>query len=352
MIIILILVGLVIDLGGTKTPRIGFRYWNDPGALNRAKLVENVNTDRFLAILSVIVQAAFSFQGMELVAIAASETESPRRNIAKAVRRVFYRILIFYMLAILVIGLIVRYDDPDLLRGGGTAAQSPFVIAINRAGIKVLPHIINAGVFTSAFSAGNSFLFCSSRILYGLALRGQAPRFLTYCTKKGLPLTAVLASSTFVLLSFMNISNGATVFEWFVDLVSTAGFFGWFSINVTYVFFYRGMKRQGFPLNNGYYHNRLQPYLAYWGIGWTVIFILIAGLKVFFHKFNITDFLTAYFNIALFTSLYFGYKFIKRTRVWRPEEMDLVTGIPTIEETEKAEEPPRTVAQHIAAVIF
>ncbi len=62
----------------------------------------------------------------------------------------------------------------------------------------VLPHIINAGVFTSAFSAGNSFLFCSSRILYGLALRGQAPRFLTYCTKSGLPLAAVLVSVSFV----------------------------------------------------------------------------------------------------------------------------------------------------------
>lgn len=93
----------------------------------------------------------------------------------------------------------------------GTAAQSPFVIAINRAGVKgifgmssaksesnmkqiVLPHIINAGVFTSAFSAGNSFLFCSSRILYGLALRGQAPKIFARCTKKGLPIFAVAAS--------------------------------------------------------------------------------------------------------------------------------------------------------------
>lgn len=58
----------------------------------------------------------------------------------------------------------------------------------------VLPHIINAAVFTSAFSAGNSYLFCGSRILYGLALRGQGPRFLTYCTKNGLPLTAVLVT--------------------------------------------------------------------------------------------------------------------------------------------------------------
>ena len=98
------------------------------------------------------------------------------------------------MLGVFVTGLIVPYNDPNLLQSTGTAAESPFVIAMTRAGIKVLPSILNAGIFTSAFSAGNSFLFCSSRILYGLALRGQAPRYLTYCTKKGLPLAAVLTA--------------------------------------------------------------------------------------------------------------------------------------------------------------
>jgi len=90
--------------------------------------------------------------------------------------------------------MLVAYDDPNLLNsaGAGTAVQSPFVIAINRAGISGLPHLINACIFTSAFSAGNSFLFCSSRVLYGLSLRGQAPKFFSYCTKNGLPLYSVL----------------------------------------------------------------------------------------------------------------------------------------------------------------
>lgn len=73
----------------------------------------------------------------------------------------------------------------------------------------VLPHIVNACIFTSAFSAGNSFLFCSSRVLYGLALRGQAPKFLTYCTKKGLPMYSVLVASAFSFLSFLSISSGS-----------------------------------------------------------------------------------------------------------------------------------------------
>jgi amino acid transporter len=119
-------------------------------------------------------------------------------------------------------------DVEHSLTATGNAAQSPFVIAINRAGIKselslpshdssltiiasALPHIINAGVFTSAFSAGNSFLFCSSRILYGLSLRGQAPRYLTYCTKSGLPLAAILTavSNRLHLCHARNLNNSS-----------------------------------------------------------------------------------------------------------------------------------------------
>lgn len=134
--------------------------------------------------------------------------------------------------------MLIPYDDPNLLSDTGNAAQSPYVIAMTRAGIKVLPHIINAAVFTSAFSAGNSFLYCSSRVLYGLALRGQAPKVFAYCTKNGLPLVAVLAASCFSLLAFMKVSAGAaTVFNWFVSLSTVGGFFGWWAMNVTYVFF-------------------------------------------------------------------------------------------------------------------
>ena len=142
------------------------------------------------------------------------------------------------LLGVLITGMLVPYNDPNLLKSSGTAAESPYVIAMTRAGIKVLPHIINAAIFTSAFSAGNSFLFCASRVLYGLALRGQAPKIFTYCTRSGLPLAAVLASSAFGLLAFMNVSNGAsTVFNWFVNLSTVGGFFGWWGMNLTYLAF-------------------------------------------------------------------------------------------------------------------
>ncbi|CDO68798.1 hypothetical protein BN946_scf184805.g7 [Trametes cinnabarina] len=354
LITVLIITGLVIDLGGGPNhQRLGFHYWKTPGPLAGAGLEPNhIHLDRFLGILSVIVQAAFSFQGMELVAIAASETESPRRNIAKAVRRVFWRIMLFYMLGVLITGMLVPYDDPNLLQDTGNAAESPYVIAITRAGIKVLPHIINAGIFTSAFSAGNSFLFCASRVLYGLAVRGQAPRVFAYCTKGGLPIVAVLFSSCFAFLSFMNVSSGAaTVFNWFVNLSTVGGFFGWGAMNLTYIFFYRGFRAQGLDRTKLVYHNRLQPYLAWWGLIWITFFILINGFAVFW-DFNASDFLTSYINIPIFFALYFFWKVIKRTKIWKPHEMDFVTGIPTLEETEVPEEPPRTFGEKVAAILF
>jgi len=191
---------------------------------------------RLLAILGVAAQAAFSFQGIELVAIAAPETKNPRQNLKKAVGRVFYRILVFYILGVFITGLIVPYNDKNLLRSTGNAAQSPYVIAMTRVGIKGFPHLINACVFTSAFSAGSSFLYTASRVLYGLALRGQAPKIFTYCTKNGLPLTAVLASSCFPFFAFFTIHGGAnTVFNWFGHLSTIGGFIAWFGIS-TFLF--------------------------------------------------------------------------------------------------------------------
>ncbi|KAF7971190.1 hypothetical protein HWV62_21868 [Athelia sp. TMB] len=350
----LILVGLIIDLGGGPNhQRVGFRYWKNPGPFAGAGLEpKHIGLDRFLGIISVLVNAAFSFQGMELVAIAASETESPRRNIAKAVRRVFYRICVFYILGVFVTGLLVPYNDPDLLHSTGNAAESPYVIAMTRAGIKVLPSIVNAAIFTSAFSAANSFLFCGSRILYGLAVRGQAPKFLTYCTKSGLPLAAVLATCAFIPLSFMTVSNGGeTVFNWFQSLSTVAGFFSWFAMNWTYVRFAKGMALQGFDRKKLVYHSSMQPYLAYWGMFWTGIFVIINGFEVFWN-FNASGFLTSYINIPLFFILWLGWKVAKRSKMWRYEDMDFVTGIPSLEETELPEVPPETVMQKVADILF
>jgi yeast amino acid transporter len=112
----LIIAGLAIDLGGGPDhKRIGFANWAHPGAFAHA------DGNAVLGVLAATLLAAFAFRGMELVAIAAAETENPRRNMRKAVRRVFWRISVFYLLGTFVAGLLVPSNDSDLLRGASSS---------------------------------------------------------------------------------------------------------------------------------------------------------------------------------------------------------------------------------------
>lgn len=191
----LLIFAFIIDLGGGPThDRLGFRYWKHPGAMK--EYVALGNKGRFLGLFSTLVNAAFSYGGVEMVAVAAGEAEDPRRNIPKAVRRVFWRILFFYVLGSLAIGVLIPYDEPRLLSAidgdAPGAAASPWVIAVYRASVPVLPSIINAVILTSATSSANAFLYTGSRYLYALAQNGQAPRFLLRCSKRYLIAGSVL----------------------------------------------------------------------------------------------------------------------------------------------------------------
>ena len=186
-IIGLIIFAFIIDLGGGPTrDRLGFRYWKNPGAMK--PYVADGDLGRFLGLFSTLVNAAFSYSGVEICAVAAGETENPRRNIPKAVRRVFWRILFFYVIGSLAIGVLIPYNASRLLdaihddNSGGAA--SPWVIAIYRAGVPVLPSIVNAVIIISATSAANCYLYTGSRYLYALGQNGQAPRFLLTCSRK------------------------------------------------------------------------------------------------------------------------------------------------------------------------
>lgn len=183
----LLIFAFIIDLGGGPTrDRLGFRYWKHPGAMK--EYVALGDKGRFLGLFSTLVNAAFSYGGVEMVAVAAGEAEDPRRNIPKAVRRVFWRILFFYVLGSLAIGVLIPYNEPRLLsaiKGDAPgAAASPWVIAVYRAGVPVLPSIINAVILTSATSSANAFLYTGSRYLYALAQNGQAPRIFLKCSKR------------------------------------------------------------------------------------------------------------------------------------------------------------------------
>ena len=159
------------------------------------------------------------------IALAAGETVAPRRNIPKAARRYVWRLAIFYGLGSLSIGVIVPRNNDRLLSPESNAAASPFVIGIQLAGIQVLNHIVNAAILTSAWSAGNAFVYSGSRVLYSMALNGQAPWVFKFTTKRGVPWAAVTFTWAFGLLAFLNVSNdGAKVFQWFSSKSQRARF--------------------------------------------------------------------------------------------------------------------------------
>lgn len=176
----LIILGIVLDLGGGPNhDRLGFRYWKHPGPFNQYNGIKG-SKGRFLAWWAVMTQAAFSFIGTEIVAIAGGETRNPRRNIPKAIKRVYVRILLFYIGGVTIIGLLVPYTDNGLNLKDSTAAKSPFVIAMQHAGIKGLPSLLNACFLTSAWSAASSDLYSSSRALCEYRSRLVKPTWLIY----------------------------------------------------------------------------------------------------------------------------------------------------------------------------
>jgi amino acid transporter len=241
----LIVAGLVVDLGGSPSgDRIGFRYWKNPGPFN--EYIVPGNTGKFLGFWSSLISAAYSYANIQVVAIAGAETKNPRVIIPNAIRMTFWRVLIFYVISILIVGMLVPSNDPNLGIATGDAQQSPFVIAFQRAGIKVLPSIINAIVCTSAFSCGSACVFLASRTLYGLAEDGQAPRILLRTNRFGTPYLAIGASLVFMPLVYLSLgSNSSVVFGWFVNITTIAGLIGWLVIEVTYLRFYYALKVQG-----------------------------------------------------------------------------------------------------------
>ncbi|KKP06379.1 amino-acid permease inda1 [Trichoderma harzianum] len=341
----LLILSLVIDLGGGPThDRLGFRYWKNPGAM--VEYIVSGDTGRFLGLFNAIINAGFAFAGIEMIAVAAGETENPRHNIPKAVNRLFWRILFFYVLGTLAVGVLVPYTDDRLLNGGAGVASSPWVIGISRAGIKVLPHIINAVVLVSAASAGNALLYSGSRYLLALAEGGQAPKFLLKCTKRGVPIYCVLATGALAPLTYMAVSSdSAKVFSWFANLVTTAALFTWCSICIAYMGFDRALRAQGINRKEELaFGGRFQPYLSYISLGFFIIVLIFNGFSTFIHgHWNTQHLIVSYIGIPIFLILFFGWKIIKKTKFRHAKEIDLDTGRQLDESTDYEEKPKNLV---------
>ncbi|KAL8948742.1 MAG: hypothetical protein Q9222_005095 [Ikaeria aurantiellina] len=362
-IIGLIILGIVLFFGGGPNhDRLGFRFWQRPGAF--IPFAAPGDTGKFLAFWTALVKSGFAFiLSPELVVLCAGETEAPRRNIPKASRRFVYRLMFFYILGTLVISVIVASNDDLLLQGINSgksdAGASPFVVGIKRASIRGLDHVINAGdcaavlilirnlisatvILTSAWSAGNSFMYAGSRSLYSLALTGQAPAIFRTCNKHGVPWLCVMVTSLLACLVYLSVSSGsATVFQWFVNLTTISGYIAWIILLITYIRFRRALEFNGL-LDQRPYKSPGQPYTSYCALFILSILTLTNGFQVFFPgKFTASSFLAAYITLPIVIVLYLGHKIWFRTPLFiRVDKIDIYSGKEEADRLEELDVPP------------
>jgi amino acid transporter len=318
---------ICIDCGVGAQGYLGFSYWKSPGAFATHLIEEPPSVGKFVGFWAVLIQAGFSYQGTELVGVAAGETENPQKTVPSAIRKTFVRILLFFVLTIFFIGLVVPYTNDRLTTSTTNASSSPMVIAADLAGVKVLPSLINVVLLTVVLSAANSNVYSGSRILTGLAHEGFAPKFFARTTQGGVPYISVMFTALFGLLGFMNVSADAgQVFTWLVNLSSVAGFVTWSSINACHIAFMRALAARGVSRDTLPYKAVLQPYLAWYGLFFNILIALTQGFTAFIPTFNVTDFFIAYICIIVFVVLYLGHKIIMRPSFVKAAEADLDTG--------------------------
>lgn len=318
-----IILGIVLVCGGgPKGGYIGGKYWHDPGAFNNG----------LKGLCSVFVTAAFAFVGTELVGLAAAESSNPRKSMPKAIKQVFWRITLFYIVSLILVGLLVPYNNSDLAKGDGTARYSPFVIAIKNAGISGLPSIMNVVIVIAVLSVGNSSVYGSSRTLAALAAAGQAPKIFNYIDKKGRPLFGIILQALFGLICFVSASGKQGVaFNWMLAISGLSSLFTWGSICMCHIRFRAALKYQGRDTSELVFVSQAGVIGSYFGVLLNFL-VLIAQFWIAVWplrgKPNAQNFFSAFLSFPIIFFLYFFHKIWKKN--WKlyikVQDIDIDTG--------------------------
>ncbi|KAJ3301820.1 hypothetical protein HDV03_000287 [Kappamyces sp. JEL0829] len=326
-IVVFIIVGVYVIF----RDNMWFNTYSQPAAFS---------TQGPVMIFGSMVSACFAFGGTELVGITAGEAANPRKSVPRAINGTFWRIMIFYVVSIFLVGMICSADylsalykmtDSKLLR-------SPFVIAFTIAKIPYADHIMNAIAFIAVFSAGNSSIYAASRTMMSLCQSGQGPAFLGIVVNNGIfngvPIPAVLTVTTIGSLSFLGLLipdvGGVSLFDWLVNLIGLTIIFTWMFISITHIRFRAAYLAQGYKLEDLPYKSSFGVYADYVGIAVMSIVIILSGTfsQIFFGaEFVFVDFLTNYIGIIPYPFLYFGYKLLGKNAGMVPlHQVDLQTG--------------------------
>ncbi|KAJ2419059.1 hypothetical protein GGF41_004786, partial [Coemansia sp. RSA 2531] len=252
-VIVFIIVGIVVAAGGLGNHTYGVENWKIEGAPFH---------DGVPGVLATLVLTGYAFQGTEVVGIIAGEAADPVRTVPKAIRQVFWRILLFYVGCIFIIGLIIPYNDPSLVNAStDNIGQSPFAMVFSKAGLKPAADVMNAIILTTVLSAGNSCIYIATRTLWNLAMHGQAPAVFRKVTKSGIPMYSLgLSLSIATAIFLLSLIGNQVVYTWILSLAGVTGFVSWLGIAFSHLRFRGAYVRQGFDVNDLPYKSVLYPF--------------------------------------------------------------------------------------------
>ena len=295
----------------------GFQNWtlSDPVAGTKAPFVGGLTT-----VLTVFMVAGFSFQGTEGVGLAAAETRDPGKNVPKAIRTVFWRILLFYIGSIFVVGTLISYTDPNLLHGDeGHIAYSPFTMVFQqlpRFGYYAA-NLMNAVILSSVLSCGNSSMYVASRMLYAMSESRKAPRLFARLNGRGVPVVALLATGLVSTLAFFSTKVGdQKIYQIFYNASSLSGFLIWLGIAVCHLRFRKAWVAQGRSLDDLKFKAKFFPYGPWLALILFLVVLFGANIGVFQAPvFSWFDFITGYLMIPGFALFYLGHKFWNKTHL-------------------------------------
>lgn len=305
---------LILGIGGTSP---GFENWTR----GEAPFVGG-----FASIMAIFMVAGFSFQGTELIGVAAGESEDPEKNIPKAIHSIFWRILLFYIGAFVVIGFLIPYDDPNLLNSSvENVAISPFTLVLDRFGFAFAASFINAIILTAVLSAGNSGLYASTRMLYAMAKEGDAPKVFTKLNSRGVPVPALLATAAFGVFAFLTSLIGeGTAYNWLINISGMSGFIVWLGIAIAHYRFRRAFHAQGKSLDAIPFKALFYPFGPIFAT--VLCLIIIAGQNYTAFTGETIDWYgasVAYIGIPVFLLVYAAYKSKYKTHVIPLKEVNL-----------------------------
>ncbi|THH27979.1 hypothetical protein EUX98_g6215 [Antrodiella citrinella] len=301
-IVVFIILGICVNAGAnTSHEYIGAKFWHIP---------EAPFVGGFGGFARVFVTASFAFGGTESLGITAGETKNPSRNMPRVVKFVFWRILIFYILSILIIGLNVPWNYPNL--SNKTTTTSPFTLIFQMAGSSIAGSFMNTVILTSVLSAGNHALFAGTRVLYGLAASKpvpQAPTIFAKTTKGGIPLPALLATSSISILCFGSSFIGSgQLWGWLQNIVGVSNQIAWVSIGLASWRFRRAWVLQGRSLDEMKFRSK---WTWYWGPPFVIFtvsaIIIIQGWSSVIPHFTAVDFVSFYIEIPVMIVFYLAW---------------------------------------------